>query len=155
MLLAVLFFFLFLFSFFSQNLLNYGTFWCVKCADTGWLFCTSNQPKILLIDGDSVSLDLYSLECCFQLGDLYVQNVVCVTRDSCQLRFDVKQFESKKKKKEKDPFLTRTCALSARNMKQKNNPPWQTLMFLQQHGCLLSLFLWILLIEDVIGFDLL
>lgn len=56
----------------------------------GIIRCTSNQPEILLIDGDSVSSDLSVFECCFQLGDLCVQNVFCVIRDSNLLRFDEK-----------------------------------------------------------------
>lgn len=75
------FLFSFLFSFFSQNLLNYGTFLLGAICQCGIIRCTSNQPKILLIDGDSVSSDLYILECCFQLGDLYVQNVFCVINE--------------------------------------------------------------------------
>lgn len=101
---------LFLFPEFSK-LWNFLVGAICQC---GIIPCTSNLPKILLIDGDSVSSDLYILECCFQLGDLYVQNVFCVINERfkptevwCETFWENYSFF----------FLTRTRALSARNVR--------------------------------------
>lgn len=53
-------------------------FWWVQYANAGLCAALKTSQKPCLIDGDSVSSSLYILECCFQLGDLYVQNVFCV-----------------------------------------------------------------------------